>query len=302
MKKLLLLLLLFLCLPAFTYASINTYERDPNTLSVPNDIKVTNSNKSDILNTPLVDSKEKIYDFADLYTDSEELELFSKVTNFINNYNMDMVIVTINGHTKRNGNAYADDFFDYNQFGTTKSRDGVVYLIDIKEREVVISTSGEAILYLDDERIDSILDSVYDKLHYNNYYEGAISFIQETANYVDYGVPESNKNYYIDESGNYIIRKEKKVNFVISTISAIVIASVVVFILKSKHKGIKLSHDAEYYFDSTKSKEIVKNDKFISTHTSRTRIPDSSGGGSHGGSSVHSGSSGRSHGGGSRHF
>ena len=302
MKKLLFVLFLVLCMSNFSYASTNTFERDQNTLSVPIGIKVTSSNKNDILNTPLVDASEKIYDFADLYTDSEELDLFNKVANFINNYDMDMVIVTINGHTKRSGNSYADDFFDYNEFGKNKTRVGIVYLIDMKEREVVISTSGEAILYLDDERIDSILDSVYDKLHYDNYYEGANTFISETSNYIDYGVPQSNSNYYIDDDGNYVIKKERKVNYVISTLVAIVIATVTVLIFKSRHKGIKLAKDAEYYFDSAKSKELVKNDKFVSTHTSRTRIPESSSSGGHGGSSVHSGSSGRSHGGGSRHF
>ena len=46
---------------------------------------------------------------------------------------------------------------------------------------------------------------------------------------------------------------------------------------------------------------IIKNDQFVTTYTSRVRIQSSSSG-SGGGSSFHSSSSGRSHGGGGRSF
>ena len=54
------------------FASTNTYTRTNDNLLVPEDVTVTSNNINDILKTPAVFSSEKIYDFADLYTDNEE--------------------------------------------------------------------------------------------------------------------------------------------------------------------------------------------------------------------------------------
>ena len=300
----LLFLIFAFFIPVYVNASIITYDRDIDTLSVPSDIKVTDSNKTAIINTPLVDSKEKIYDYADLFTDFEEEDLYNKTLEFISSYNIDLIIVTIDHNNKSDSENYAADFFDYNEFGINKSRDGILYLIDMENRYVYVYTSGKAILYLDDDRIDTIVDISYDYLHYGNYYDGALSFLDKSNEFINDGIPSSNSNYTIDENGNYVIVKKKSVNFFISTIAAFIISTVIVLIFKSKHKGIHLATNADIYLDSSRTKEIVKNDRFISSHTSKVPIPRNtgSGGSSGGGSSIRVGSSGRSHGGGGRHF
>ena len=76
------------------YASINTYTRDENNLMVPSDVRVTDENKNDILKTPAVSAKEKVYDYADLYTDEEEKELFSIISHYIGSSEYDSALVT----------------------------------------------------------------------------------------------------------------------------------------------------------------------------------------------------------------
>lgn len=293
-------LVLFI-IPTFVSASTNVYERDEDNLQVWDTIKVDESNIDDILLTPKVDEKEKIYDFADLFSDSEEGYLFESVSNYIEDYNMDMVIVTISSNNKRNAKAYAEDFYDYNYFGIGSKYDGIIFLIDMDTREMWISTTGEAMLVYDDARIDNILDKSYVYISDEYYYKAAKSFVTVSAQYASQGLSSSADDYYVDENGDLI--REKNVNWGITVVGSIIIASVAVYIFISKHKGIKLATMANDYLD--KSSTVVGNkvDSFLTTHTSRTYIgsnSSSSGGGR--GISSSRGSSGRSHGGGGRRF
>ena len=56
------------------------------------------------LETPYVDTAVKVYDAAGLLTDSEISKLQSRIHQFIDKYNVDMVVVTINHNNKTNMN------------------------------------------------------------------------------------------------------------------------------------------------------------------------------------------------------
>lgn len=312
MKKIFIILLTILfVLPVSVNGSTNVYERNNETLSVPSDIKITSSNRNDIIKTPLVNESEKIYDFANLIDDAKEEELYTKITKFINDNNMDMVIVTINTNNKYSAMKYSDDFFDYNNFGKNQSRDGILLLIDMDEsissrdyqREVYISTSGTGQLYLDDDRIESILDDIFIGIYDKDYYKASLAFVESSDYYIKKGIPSSNENSYIDENGNFIFVRKRKVNYIASLVAALIVSTITIFVLKSKHKGIRLATDADYYLDPKKTKVITSNDKYVTSTFTKTPIPQSSGSsGGHGGSSTHTGGSGRSHGGGGRRF
>lgn len=280
-----------------TNASTNTYERTKDNLRVPSSV---NSSKIDIiLNTPSVNEKEKIYDFAKLIDDSYEANILEKIEEFINTYNMDMVVVTVDTYTKRTATEYADDFYDYNYFGKNKNRDGILLLIDMYQREVAISTTGQAILVYDDERIDYMLDNLEYYLKDSKYKSAIESFIEDSSMYAKAGIPSSNKYAHIDENGNYVVIKPFP--WVIIILISLAITVVVMLILLSRHKMIRLASTARYYL--TGINITNRQDRFITTFTTKTRLSSSSGssyGG--GGSSTHTSSSGSSHGGGSRRF
>jgi uncharacterized protein len=80
---------------------------------------------------PVVDVSQKVYDFADLFNASEEEMLYNRINSFIEMQNLDMVIVTINSNSKDSARAYADDFYDYNNFGKGTKCDGILFLIDM---------------------------------------------------------------------------------------------------------------------------------------------------------------------------
>ena len=65
---------------------------------------------------------------------------------------------------------------------------GILFLIDMDNGEAYISTTGIAIRYLTDERIESILDLVFDNgLIDGDYYGAAVGFLKGTEDYLEKG-------------------------------------------------------------------------------------------------------------------
>ena len=126
---------------------------------------------------------------------------------------MDMAIVTINNNNKNSAMVYADDFYDYNNFGINSTNDGLLFLIDMDTREIWISTTGKAILYYDDYRINNILDTTFSYIVNGDYYNCASSFITESTRYAIKGIPNSNKDYTINSNGDYVhVKNNNSVN------------------------------------------------------------------------------------------
>lgn len=295
MKKRIIILLIFLAFPFQVLASTNTCTRTSDNLYVPDKIKYNSSMEHNVLTTPCVDASEKIYDFADLFTAEEEVSLYNKTIDFINETGFDLAIVTTNQNQKETAMEYADDFYDYNNF----TKNGILFLIDMDTREYYFSTTGEAIFYFDDYRTESILDILYYDIVSSNYNEAANSFISEAQKYYNTGIITS--KYTIDSNGK-IVRKTPWILFFIISLN---VALIITMILKGKNKKVKHSNDANNYLNGD-LKITKREDKFLFRDTQKNYSPQSDGssssGGSHGGFSSHSGSSGISHGGGGRKF
>ena len=259
--------------------------------------------------TPEVDSTQKIYDFAELLSEEEEQKLYSLVSDYISKYNMDMVLLTISenpyGISDRYTELYAQDFYDYNNFGIGDTYDGIIIIIDMANRYPFIVTTGEAILTYDDERINNMHDDAYDYLANGEYYKAFEAYVESADSYASSGVPESNQYYCIDSDGEYYKCKSapKKVNWLVTILASVFGSFIPVFVHLRKYRGIRLATNANSYLKSTIM--TTENDTFLTTFTTRTRRSSDSGGSGHsgGGSSISHGSSGRSHGGGGgRHF
>lgn len=301
MKKLMLILLS--CFALNVKAEVTTYERTEEDLRIKDTITVTQDNKYNIMNIPSVDENLKVYDFANILTSEDETSLYNEATKFISEYNMDLVLVTIDDNFETT-QEYADDFYDYNYFGLTDTYDGVLILIDMDNREFYISTTGEAILMYNDYRIDSILDNMTPYMKSSSYYQAFSTGITTLSDYAKNGIPEGNKSSYIDSNGNYVYVKNKSFPLSIFLIISFIVSTIVLIIFINKNKLVKKAYQASSYMDNNKKEIKNLGDIFLTTHTSRVRINTDSGGGSthSGGSSTHHSSSGTSHGGGGRSF
>ena len=249
-----------------------------------------------------LDTSLKIYDNADVLNDSEESSLKELIDGYINEYNMDMVLVTENSHNKKSTKEYAQDFYDYNGFGIGKTKDGVIFVIDFTfgYTDIYMVTTGQAILVYDDGRINNILDNVALKKD-DGYFSMFEEFLDGSSMYASYGIPDSNKNAYIDENGDYRIKRSIFEYIIRAIIPSAIVATVVLLIFIFKNKMVRKSTDAAYYLKAGSVIINTKSDKFFSTHTTSHKIStESSSSGGSGGSSISRGSSGISHGGGGR--
>ena len=249
-----------------------------------------------------LDTSIKVYDDADLLTDDEEVKLRELALQYVEDHNMDLVIVTTLNNKGKGTQNYAQDFYDYNGFGIGDTYDGILFLIDrtYGYNDAWITTTGHAILVYDDARIDSILDDV-SYVKYEGYYAMFETFINSAYSYAEAGVAPSNQDMEIDKDGNYV--EKRTFPWVQSLLISFGVSTIVVVIFIFKNKMVKKETRANAYLDEGSINFSRKEDRFITTNTTRTYSPrntSSSSGGRSGGSSISRGSSGRSHGGGGR--
>lgn len=141
---------------------------------------------------PVYADKKIVVDQADVFTAEEASSLRKDAKAIGSKYSMDIVIVTTLDAEGKTSREYADDYFDSNGYGVSDTRDGILFLLDFDNREVYISTSGSAIRYLTDERIESILDDAFNSGLAEGYnYSATKAFLKSTGKFLDAGVPEN---------------------------------------------------------------------------------------------------------------
>ena len=242
---------------------------------------------------PIVDNSQKIFDYADLLTSNQEENLLKQINDYINTQKMDMIIVTIDKNNLA-PTQYADDFYDFNDFGIGFDKKGLLFLIDMQNREIRISTTGKAIDVYSDLSINNILDYVYDKIKSNNYYGCIEEFIDKANTYANiYANYNINKNT-IKSLSVYNLKSNLKYSMIIS----IFLTIVSIYKGYSAHKNVKIKKDAN---DFAVYKLTYDIDKFLNENVTKHRIETESSS-SRSGSSTHTSSSGITHGGGGRSF
>ena len=249
-----------------------------------------------------------IYDHADLLTVQEEEYLENLVTEREEQWDMNFLMVTTDDADGKSAMEYADDFYDA-QFPEESEEDGILCLIDMDNREIYLSTSGTAIRYLTDSRIESILDEAYEYVVEGDYYGTFVTFIEETEGYLIKGIPSDQYNYDVDTGEIDDYQEPMRLTlgeFLFAFVAALIPAGVTIGIIKAKYQ-LKFE---DFHYDAYTDSDVqlsVKSDRLVNTFVTHRRIPKNDGhsGGSGGGgsrSSVHRSSSGRSHGGGGRKF
>ena len=266
------------------------------------------------------DTEAKIYDGADLFTDSEEGELQESLVSTAKRIKLDLVIVTTDYNRGKDSLLYASDFYDDNGFGYDYDcGSGVILLIDMDNREVAISTSGVCRVYLD-SMTDDMVDDIAPYLSDREYMKAARYFINRVSSlalealddddYEDafeawYSSDHSSISAQNDFYDKYIPQENFFTTFknpLIDIAIALVIAGVVVLIMRSSSNTGSTINERTY-MEGGHINLRVRHDQFTHTTTKKRKIEtnNSTGkGGGHGGGHVSS--SGHSHGGSSRKF
>ena len=316
MKKLLLILALLFAFPVL--ASTNTRDRMEADNYGVTKFKVTEKNKSYVLKTPYVYASEKIYDFGEILVEEDEQNLFNEIKKFNDKSDMDLVILTKDlSYSEDDENEdYATDFYDFNDF----TKNGIIFFRNTNEESPYFNfyTFGEAQRYFSYNRLEIVLDDIYDDIHSGNYYEGISMLIESLSTYFDEGVDPDLENYFIDDNGElrdgnkYYYDKNgklvKKINYGVPIASGIglglLVSAISVSVMVGKNKMIRVATKATGYADRKSIKYTTKRDNLVNSITTSHYIPHdtSSGGHSGGGFSSSIGHSGGGHSsGGGRH-
>ncbi len=223
-------------------------------------------------NVYALDNTLKVYDYAQILTSSEEEDLKEDVYKYIQNYNMDMVLVTVRHHFKNTTKDYALEFYDYNDFGIGNSKDGILFVIDFNFTnddnyvDTYISLTGNATMVYNNYEIEKMLDDIALKKD-KGYYEMFKEFIKTSNNYASI-------DYISNNYESNIINRTKNVSFMFNFILSIIVAFIVTFILISKNKTIKASANANYYINEKSIQITKRSNRYITTHTTSVRIND----------------------------
>ena len=226
-------------------------------------------------------TSQRVFDYADLFSESEINLLEEEIQSFQKDFHADFVVLTINDAQGKSAQEYADDFYDENNFGIGSEKDGILFLIDMDHRVPHISTCGNMIDYLTDQRCEMLLDSIHSSLVDGDYITSVTSLLS--------GIEQYDK----EEISAVTSSSPSTSGFHVPSTPAILIAvflliasgGIFCFVIYSKYKMLFSSYDYPYHDKSSLNLTDSKEHLLHKTVTKRKieRPNSSSGGRSHGG-------------------
>lgn len=245
-------------------------------------------------NIPSERQLDRVVDNAKLLTDDEKSQLLDKVNEISERQQCDVAIVTVQSLDGKTAEAYADDFFDYNGYGIGSKKDGIIFLLSMKERKWAISTHGYGITAFTDAGQEFIMDNVQPLLSDGDYNEAFTEFVTECDDYITQA--KTGEPY----DSNNMPSIEVPVYWLIITLA---IGAVISFIImqiwkKTSLISVQVQYDADNYEVDGSMKITDSKEMFLYKNVTRTLRPKES----DTGSSTHNSSSGESHGGSSGSF
>ena len=139
-----------------------------------------------------IDNSQFVYDYADILTDEEELELQSMCESVGKKLGMDIVRVSSLelGHDAPDGqiegieNSYGQEYITQFYVEGDYAESGIIYLMDIDYDGIYIARTGLAQVYIDDYDNEKLLDAVWEGYYDYDYIESAETFIEEVEDMV----------------------------------------------------------------------------------------------------------------------
>ena len=136
----------------------------------------------------------RVFDNASLFSEEDIDKLSEEIQKLQDKTQMDYVIVTTLDADGKTAQDYADDFYDSHDFGMDEEYSGMLYLIDLDNQEIYISTTGKMLRYLTDARIESLLDDAFTQAAEEHYADSAFFVLKGVEDYITLGIPEGQYN------------------------------------------------------------------------------------------------------------
>ena len=242
----------------------------------------------------------RLNDSAGVLTEDEDSELEASLEELSVRQSFDVTIATIDsleseGYTSME--EYADDLYDYCQFGYGADRDGVLLLVSTGDREWHISTCGYGITAFTDAGIQYLGEQMTPFMADGDYAGAFRTFVQWSDTYID--AARAGHPYDV----NNLPREPLSLMYLFLALGiGLVLAWVVVSVMKSQLRSVAFQENAASYVREGSMNLTNSRELFLYRDVQRTEHVEAKDSDSSGGSSTHTSSSGTTHGGGGGSF
>lgn len=241
------------------------------------------------------ESSDKLIDNAQLLSQAEAQDIRERLFEVSESTGWDVVVYTNNDGVDLDDNQLAlhcNEFYENNRFGKGENKSGVMLTVDMSSRCMFVLTKGDARLYFDDSRTDSIVAEIQSSLKNEDFYSGCADFAASVSAY--YNADISDDGTYsniqvIEKKENPFLYSLKHVGW-IAGLAGLVIGGIFIPVTCSryKHNGRKGVYDLRANSDL---KVLDEQDEFLYknvTYTTRSSSSSSDSSSSSGGSSSSS--------------
>ena len=242
----------------------------------------------------------RMNDSAGVLTEDEDNELEDALEELSLRQNFDVVIATIESLESVDYDsmeAYADDLYDFCQFGYGADRDGVLLLVSVGDRKWHISTCGYGITAFTDAGIQYLGEQMTPDMADGDYAAAFRTFVQWSDDYITAaraGHPYDVKN---------LPREPLSLMYLFLAVGiGLVLAWVIVHVMKGQLRSVAFQENAASYVREGSMKLTNSRELFLYRDVQRTEHVEEKDSDSSGGSSTHTSSSGTTHGGGGGSF
>ncbi|MEJ8764926.1 TPM domain-containing protein [Oceanobacillus sp. HCA-5259] len=246
-----------------------------------------------LFTTPAFADVERIYDEAGLLDANQIQQLEKKAASYFSEWSTDFIVVTTNDIEGKSLKRYTQDISDELEEKLNRAEDNMViltiYIESSADREAYIAGFGKGEEYVDDARIQLILDHIIPDLANDDYFEAFELFFEKSAEYLNIRPGVNPESIFL--------------NTYLQLGVAITLGGLIVFIMAYSSGG-KSTVTSGTYLNRNNSRIVRKHDRYLRKTVTRKRKPsnnsNSGGGGGFGGGGVTR--AGRSHSGGGRKF
>lgn len=203
-----------------------------------------------------------IYDAADLLSDSQEIAVDQKLTEYTYAYNTRLFILTVPSLDGVTVDDYPHYILDTWNLGLGETKECVLLLVCMDPREYRIVSNGFVGNVIDSYVIEDIGNAIVSDLSAGNYAAAFDEFAEQCA-------------YYLNIEQNGAPFRAGK-TLLIALIIGLVIALIVCLILKAQLKSVRRQDQANAYVKPGSMNITLSNDLFLYRNVTRTKKESSS--------------------------
>lgn len=142
--------------------------------------------------------EKRVFDYAGIFGEDEAAMLEEKAAQLREEMNAEVIVLTVEDAEGKSAQEVADSFYFDQGFWEHYHENGILMLIDMDNRELYLGAYGSMIRILTDNRIERILDDVYEEASGGRYGAAALAGIQGAYGYFREGIQSNQYNYNVE--------------------------------------------------------------------------------------------------------